>query len=157
VINRRFSYYLHSVGFLVDGRQTGSNPFHPSRGLPATNLSLFPRRLQFPIPLGLNFLLMPGEHVLRRDVSDGAVQAHIVVTLHVTLNQTPRIFERQRRSRADALPFEAIVALASDGLRYALFTAGVDAALKEAAGGEQFGVEHGSAGGAAHQIVRKQS
>jgi hypothetical protein len=27
------------------------------------NLPLFPRRLQLPIPLGLNLLLMPGEHV----------------------------------------------------------------------------------------------
>ena len=67
--------------------------FHPSRGLLATNLPLFPRRLQLPIPLGLNLLLMPGEHVLRRDVSDGAVQTHVVVMLHVTLHQTPRIFE----------------------------------------------------------------
>jgi hypothetical protein len=32
--------------------------FHPSRGLLATNLPLFPRRLQLPIPLGLNLLLM---------------------------------------------------------------------------------------------------
>jgi hypothetical protein len=48
--------------------------FIPSRGLLATNLPLFPRRLQLPVPLGLNLLLMPGEHVLRRDVSDGAVQ-----------------------------------------------------------------------------------
>jgi chaperonin GroEL len=47
-----------------------------------------------------------GEHVLRRDVADGAVEPHVVVMLHVTLNQTPRIFERQRRARADALPFE---------------------------------------------------
>ena len=67
--------------------------FHPSRGLLATNLPLFPRRLQLPIPLGLNLLLMPGEHVLRRDVSDGAVQTHVVAVLHVTLHQTPRIFE----------------------------------------------------------------
>jgi hypothetical protein len=27
-------------------------------------LPLFPRRFQVPIRLGLNFLLMPGEHVL---------------------------------------------------------------------------------------------
>jgi hypothetical protein len=58
------------------------NPFHRSRGPLATNLPLFPRRLQLPIPLGLNLLLMPGEHVLRRGVSDGAVQSHIVVMLH---------------------------------------------------------------------------
>jgi hypothetical protein len=40
-----------------------------------------PRRFQFPIPLGLNLLLMPGEHVLRRDVADRAVQADVVVML----------------------------------------------------------------------------
>jgi hypothetical protein len=28
---------------------------------------------------------------------------------YITLNQTPRIFERQRRSRADALRFEGFV------------------------------------------------
>jgi hypothetical protein len=40
--------------------KTGRNPFHPSVG------PLFPRRLQFQIPVGLNLLLMPGEDVLRR-------------------------------------------------------------------------------------------
>jgi hypothetical protein len=35
------------------------NPFHLSRGLLAAILPLFPRRLQLPIPLGLNLLLMP--------------------------------------------------------------------------------------------------
>jgi hypothetical protein len=49
---------------------------------------------------------MPGEHVLRRDVADGAVQTHVVVTLHVALNQTPSIFQRQWCARADALPFQ---------------------------------------------------
>ena len=57
-------------------------------------------------PLGLNLLLMPGEHVLWRDVADGAVQTNVVVMLYVTLNQTPRIFERQRRPGPNALPFE---------------------------------------------------
>ena len=42
-----------------------SNPFHLLRGALAAILSLFPRRLQFPVPLGVNLLLMPGEHVLR--------------------------------------------------------------------------------------------
>src|SRR5712692_5909620 len=77
-----------------------------SRGPVASIPPLFSCRLQLPVPLGLNLLLMPGEHVLRRDVADGAVETHVVVMLHVTLNQTPRIFERQRRARADALPFE---------------------------------------------------
>ena len=86
------------AAFRARGRPTGSNPFHPSRGPLAAILPLFPRRLQFPIPLGLNLLLMPGEHVLRRDVADGAVQTNVVVMAYVTLNQTARIFQRQRRS-----------------------------------------------------------
>jgi hypothetical protein len=36
---------------------------HPSGGPLAAILPLFPRRLQFPIPVGLNLLLMPGEYV----------------------------------------------------------------------------------------------
>jgi hypothetical protein len=44
---------------------------------------LFPRRLQFPLPVGLNLLLMPGEHLLRRDVADGAVQRNVVQMLYV--------------------------------------------------------------------------
>jgi hypothetical protein len=59
---------------IPDCRLTGSNPFHSSRGALAAILPLFPRRLQLPIPVGLNLLLMPGEHVLRRDVADGAVR-----------------------------------------------------------------------------------
>jgi hypothetical protein len=82
------------------------NPFHPSRDPQAAILPLFPRRLQLPIPVGLNLLLMPGEHVLWRDVTDGAVQANVVVMLYVTLHQTPRIFEGQRRPGADAFRFE---------------------------------------------------
>jgi len=38
-----------------------------------------------PISVGLNLLLMPGEHVLRRDVTDSAVQTDAVVMLFVTL------------------------------------------------------------------------
>jgi len=90
----------------VDRRPTGSNPFHPSRGLLAAILPLFPRPLQLPIPLGLNLLLMPGEHVLRRDVADGTVPTDVIAMVYVTLNHASRIFQRQRRSRADALPFE---------------------------------------------------
>jgi hypothetical protein len=44
-------------GQLEDGRQTGSNPFHLSRDPLAAILPLFPRCLQFPIPLGLNLVL----------------------------------------------------------------------------------------------------
>ena len=48
---------------------------------------------------------MPGEHVLWRDVADGAVQAHIVVMLYVTLNQTSRI-PSDSGVPVDAFPFE---------------------------------------------------
>src|SRR5215470_5828914 len=58
-------------------RPTGSNPFHPSRCPLAAILPLFLRPVQLPIPLGLNLLLMPGEHVLWSDVADGTVQANV--------------------------------------------------------------------------------
>jgi len=95
--------------FQMNRRPTKSNPFNQSRGPLAAILPLFPRRVQLPIPLGLNLLLMPGEHVLRRDVADGAVQTNVVVMLYVTLNQTPRIFERQWCPGPNALPFEGFV------------------------------------------------
>ena len=72
-------------------------------------LSLLARFLQLAIACRMDLRLSPGEHVLRRDVADGAVQAHGVVVVHVALNQTPRIFQRQRRSRPDALRFERFV------------------------------------------------
>src|SRR5215472_11186721 len=43
----------------------------------AAILPLFLRPVQLPIPLGLNLLLMPGEHVLWSDVADGTVQANV--------------------------------------------------------------------------------
>ena len=77
----------------ADGRQTGSNPFlsvtRPA-GDESAAVSAPPPASD---PLGLNLLLMPGEHVSWRDVADGAVQTNVVVMLHVTLHQTPRIFE----------------------------------------------------------------
>jgi hypothetical protein len=83
-------------------RLSGSNPPYRSSGCPETGLlrssrgplvailPLFPRRLQLPIPLGENLLLMPAEHVPWR-VSDGAVQTGVVVVVYVTLNQTARV------------------------------------------------------------------
>ena len=50
--------------FRTDGRPTGSDPFHASRGPLSAIYPLFPRRLQSPIPLGLNLLLIPGEQDL---------------------------------------------------------------------------------------------
>src|SRR5215469_7730685 len=98
-------------------RPTGSNPFHLSRRPLAAILPLFLRRVQLPIPLGLNLLLMPGEHVLWSDVADGTVQANVVVMLHITLYQAPCIFQRQRRSRAECTRFSAICASAHFAVR----------------------------------------
>jgi hypothetical protein len=55
--------------------------------------TLFPSRLQLPISLGLDLLLTPRQHVLRRDIAGGAVQANVVVMLNVPFHQTPRIFQ----------------------------------------------------------------
>jgi hypothetical protein len=74
-----------------------------SRGLLPTNLPLFSCFLQLPISLSMDLLLTPGEHVLRRDVANGTIQADIVVIGHVALHEPPRIIQRQRRSRPDAL------------------------------------------------------
>jgi hypothetical protein len=45
----------------------------------------------------MDLRLTPGEHVLRRDVPNRAVQANIVVMLDVAFHQTPRIVQRQSR------------------------------------------------------------
>ena len=72
----RFVEYMLGLAavLFLHCRPTGSNPFHPSRRPLAAILPLFLRRVQLPIPLGLNLLLMPGEHVLRLHVTDRAVQ-----------------------------------------------------------------------------------
>ena len=61
----------------------------------------------------MNLVLTAGEHVLRRDVANGTIQADVVVMLDVALHQTPCIVQRQWRSRPDALSFERFV-LTSD-------------------------------------------
>ena len=53
--------------------------------------------------------LTPGEHVFRGDVANRAVQADVVVMLDVALHHTPRIVQRQWRTRPDALSFERFV------------------------------------------------
>ena len=50
-----------------------------SDGPLAAILPLLPRRIQLPIPLGLHLLRMPDEHVVWRDIPDGAVQTRVVV------------------------------------------------------------------------------
>jgi hypothetical protein len=65
-----------------------------SSGLLTTNLPLFPGRLQLPVALRVDVLLAPRQHVLRRDVARGAVQADVVVVVHVSAYQTVCIIER---------------------------------------------------------------
>ena len=40
----------------------------------------------------VNLRLSPGKHIVRRHITDGAVQAYGVVVIHVGLNQAQRIF-----------------------------------------------------------------
>jgi len=63
-----------------------SGPKALSRSLLPTNLPLLSRRLQLPVPLGVDLLLTPGDHVLRRDVANRAVQTDVVVMLDVALH-----------------------------------------------------------------------
>ena len=80
-----------------------------SSGLLATNLPLFTHHLQLLVALRVDLFLAPRQHILRRDVANRAVQADVVVVVHISVYQTPCIIERKRRSRPDALPFERFV------------------------------------------------
>ena len=82
--------YPEVIPFIRDSRRV---LFVSSRDLSTADLARFPRLLQHPIPRGVDFLLPPGEHLLRRDVADGAVQANGVVMLDVALYQPPRVVE----------------------------------------------------------------
>src|SRR5437764_175504 len=73
------------VGFSYSGPQSLSHSLLP------TNLPLLSRRLQLPIPLGVDLRLTPGEHVLRGDVANRAVQPDVVVMFDIALHQTPCI------------------------------------------------------------------
>src|ERR1044072_1238114 len=80
-----------------------------SHGLLPANLTLFSCLLQLSISLSMDLVLTAREHVVRRDVANGTVQADIVVMFHVALHQPARILQRQRRSWPDALSFERFV------------------------------------------------
>src|SRR5450759_4316241 len=71
-------------------------------------LPLAARVFQFAIAGGVNLGLTSGEHIVRRYMADGAVQAHSVVVIHVGLNQTHRIFPGQRCAGPDALRLEPV-------------------------------------------------
>ena len=90
--------------WLQSSRLYGSYPLHrqlrtwsrrASHCLLTTNLALFSGRLQLPVAFRVDLLLSPRQHVLWRDVAGGTVQAYVVVMLHVALDQTPCIFQRQ--------------------------------------------------------------
>ncbi len=53
----------------------------------------------------VNLRLSPGKHIVRRHITDGAVQAYGVVVIHVGLNQAQRIFLGQRCAGPNALGF----------------------------------------------------
>jgi hypothetical protein len=54
-------------------------------------LALQARLLQLPVALSMDLRLSAYEHVLRRDVTNGTVQAYVVVVLDVTMSQALRI------------------------------------------------------------------
>src|SRR6202167_616446 len=62
-----------------------------SRGLLAVTLALLSGGFQLAVAFGVDFLLTPRQHILRRDVADGTVQADVVVMLDVSLHQAQRI------------------------------------------------------------------
>src|SRR5229473_3105353 len=70
-------------------------------------LALLSGCFQLAVAFRVDLLLTPRQHVLRREVAGGTVQADVVVMLHVALDQTPCIFQRQRRSRAGGPPSPA--------------------------------------------------
>jgi len=58
----------------------------------AATLALLSGGFQLAVAFCVDLLLTPCQHVVRRDVADGTVQANVVVTLDVALDQTTRIF-----------------------------------------------------------------
>jgi hypothetical protein len=72
-------------------------------------LALLCGGFQLAVAFRVDLLLTTRQHVLRRDLAGGTVQADVVVMLHVALDQTPCIFQRQRRSRPNAFAFQRLV------------------------------------------------
>jgi len=78
-----------------------------SNGLLAASLPLLPRRFQLPVALREDLLLPPVQHAFRCDAPVGAVEADVVAVIRVSVYETPRIIERQRRSRSALADFHA--------------------------------------------------
>src|SRR5690349_10698444 len=92
----------------------------------SSNRKLRLRLLQLPAAFRVDLLLTAGEHVLRRDVANGTVQADIVVMFHVALHQPTRILQRQRGSRPDALSYERFVPTFNFSVRLGIVRRGSD-------------------------------
>ena len=74
------------AGHFIRPSELPRDPAFPSSGsLLPTKKPTFSRRLRLLIPLGVYRLLTPVEHVLRRNVADGTVQADIFVMLDVAI------------------------------------------------------------------------
>jgi hypothetical protein len=82
-----------SGNFLEVGLSYSGTKAYHAAFLP-TNLPLPPRLLQLPVAPRVDLPLPPSPHILGCDVARRAVQANIVVVVHVSAYQTPGIIER---------------------------------------------------------------
>jgi non-heme chloroperoxidase len=95
----------------------------------ATNLPPFPRRLQLPIPLGLNLPLISGEHVLRRDAIHAGRRkyTHIPVPILAIYALPPNFEDLPGGDPVERAAFEARTAVTTEAQAKA-FEAGVPSA-----------------------------
>jgi hypothetical protein len=63
------------------------------RRLLPSQLALLATLLQFAVALGMYLRLSPCEHVVRRDITDGAVQPNVVIAIYILLDQAFRLFQ----------------------------------------------------------------
>src|SRR5437879_8662615 len=65
--------------------------------------------LELAVARSVDLGLSPNEHIVRRHIADGAMQAYGVVVSHVGLNQAQRSFPRQRCAGSAALRLQRFV------------------------------------------------
>src|SRR5438445_9158091 len=70
--------------------------------------------------------MLTGELVLGCAFGYGTIYAIVVLMLHITLYQAPCIFQRQRRSRPNALPFQRLVPALNLAVRLWIIRGGSD-------------------------------
>ena len=97
-----------------------------SRGLLAVTLALLSGGFQLAVAFRVDFLLTPRQHILRRDVADGTVQADVVVMLDVSLHQAQRIVQRERCSGPDTLALQRLVPTLDFPIRLGIIGRGSD-------------------------------